>query len=480
MRPLALFAFTVAVALSQSAAADEPRTWGARAAVLRFTGPGALTVEKDVTRLLGEHAAMVPWLRWQKVETRLARGQRDPQHMAAVAAALDVDVVVLGAVLKEAGHWQLRVALRDGATAHIRERLQYTLHGPVVDARTLAVLRSELPEAFERTLETAHKPAHPVAVTTTTPTTTTTATTPATPAQPQPEDDDTPPVDGAHQAAPAPVEPTAAPTAKPHHPAKSPATDDDPEGRRGRPVWAPYLEVAVGPLLSSRALDFRPPSQPRFVPGLAEGLHGDVTVYPLAGTYARAHGVLARLGVGATVDVPFWSNSHALVQPSYAFATHELRIEGGLRWRFVLRHRGPRPELIALVGGGLHSFTIQKLSDGTDAGPPDVAYQYLSLGLGFRIWPARRLSLELYGTYEVVLGAGSISSASEFGSGPAFGLRGEGRLRVRVWRGLNLGVSGFYERYQLSFTSALDATQQIANSAVDQYYGGCFLVGWDY
>ena len=163
------------------------------------------------------------------------------------------------------------------------------------------------------------------------------------------------------------------------------------------------------------------------------GIRVDLTLYPLASTWRKAAGVFATLGLGVTLQKPFWLDSKARNDPSQHFPTNELQVEGGLRWRFVLYKKLPRPELTVLAGGGLHSFSINK-EMGMDVGPPDVSYRYLAVGAALRLHFAEWASLWAQATYHVVFDAGPVPGADEFGAG--LELRPARRRRARLlWSG---------------------------------------------
>ena len=251
-----------------------------------------------------------------------------------------------------------------------------------------------------------------------------------------------------------------------------------------RPRWYPWIEASVGALVDSRALKFRPAAPLAYRPGLAAGVHADVTVYPLAFLHAVAHGVFAGLGGGVTAEVPFWPTTQFL-GTSNEYATRELRVEGGARWRFVVRSRLPRLEVTLLAGAGLHTYSIAKATDPVtgariDAGPPDAAYVYGQFGFALRLTVWReRLRPWLSAAYEYFPDSGPVENVDEYGTADTHGLMARAGLDVRVWRGLRLGVSGFYELVRLGFTHDLP-TQKQARWALDQYFGGVGTVGYDF
>jgi hypothetical protein len=261
------------------------------------------------------------------------------------------------------------------------------------------------------------------------------------------------------------------------------------EVRRGfspRPRWAPLLDANLGVVISGRSLSFNPSPAANYQPGSGGGIHVDATVYPLAFFHEKFKGVLAGLGGGVTLDVPFWPTTQAQNDNPGApgeFATHELRIEGGARWKFTLHKRIPRFELSALLGAGLHQFTVGRLVNSatnttTDVGPPNVAYVFGSFGLQARLHWREWGSAWAAFSYEYVPDAGHIEDAAEYGYASTWGMHLRGGVDIYVYRGLKVGAGAYWERFALSFNHATPTPFKTANSAVDNYYGGIITVGY--
>ncbi|HWE26703.1 MAG TPA: hypothetical protein VHB97_01820, partial [Polyangia bacterium] len=248
----------------------------------------------------------------------------------------------------------------------------------------------------------------------------------------------------------------------------------------GRPRWAPYFDLSVGPTVSGRSFDFDPASQPKFASGVVAGVRADLTLNPLAGTWRRAGGAFAGLGLGATVDKPFWPDSTSKQDPTMKYATSELRVEGGLRWRIVLYKPVPRPQLLIQAGAGMHQFAIGKDAMGADVGPADTSYKYATFGAGLRVHFAEWAWIWAMFDYHVVFDAGPIANFdAEYGPAKTFGVRVRGGLDFLVYKGFKLGVEGLYERFSLTFNpNVTPAPAKIANSGTDQYFGGVIVVGY--
>jgi hypothetical protein len=465
--------------LAHAAAGDRPSL-----AVLSFNGPGAKQAEVMVVRALRKKATIIPTTTWQKAAKKLFAPSHSAEDIADVAADVGATVVITGVVKRDGKRWELSVSLRDGKSGKVRDRLKYPLRGPRMTPDVTAMLTKEVGDAFDSFTGAADvadiKPRAP----------------PPAP-RPQPQQAEKPPA----EKPPAERPPAEKPAAKPTQVAKAqPETDDDdttppPQqpppppvvhetvttpAPQTRPRWAPYFDLSVGPSLSGRSFDFDPASQPKFSSGIVAGIAADLTLYPLASTWKRAGGVFSGLGLGATVNKPFWPDSTSKQDPSQKFSTNELRVEGGLRWRIVLYKPVPRPQLLIQAGGGLHSFAIGKDATGADVGPADVSYKYATFGAGLRVHFAEWAWIWAMFDYHVVFDPGSIADpVAEYGPAKSFGVRVRGGLDFLVYKGLKVGAEGMYERFSLTFNpTAAAAPAKIANSGTDQYFGGVIVVGY--
>lgn len=445
-------------------------------AVVPFSGPQAKAAEAEVVRALRTRARLVPASRWKASSRKLFAPSHSAEDISAVAEDVGAVLVITGAVKRDGRRWQLAVTVHDGQTGRGRDRLKYPLKGPRVERRTLNLLGVEVQAAFVHALSAAG------------PTASAPEETPQPKAQPKVatiEDDS-----GDDQPAKTEDKPEAPPLGA--APAEKPAENSSASVPLERPEWAPYFEVSAGGLISARSWDFQPTTLPRFhTPGVVPGVQVDLTLYPLAFLWDRTAGVFSTLGLGATLDKPIWGPATG-PDPSDAtkYGTSELRVEGGLRWRFVLYKPLPRPELVVEAGGGLHQFAIAKRVDPVtmnpvDVGPPDVGYAYVSLGGKLRLHFARWALIWAGFHYDLVTTAGPATTSDEYGPARTYGLRVEGGLTFRVWRGLEILASGFYERFQLTFRGsdpppALPGMGNLAESALDQYFGGALSVGYEY
>jgi len=246
-----------------------------------------------------------------------------------------------------------------------------------------------------------------------------------------------------------------------------------------RPRWAPLFDGAVGVVISGRSLSIAPTPSQSYSPGSGGGIHLDANLYPLSFFWKKWKGVLAGLGAGLTLDVPFWPNTQAQNDNPGApgsYPTHELRVEGGARWKFTLHKSIPRFELALLLGAGKHNYSIQRLGTSStgyvDVGPPNVGYVFGAFGLQARLHVREWASAWVAFSYEYVPDAGHIEDAVEYGYANTWGLHLRGGVDVYLWKGLKAGVSAYWERFSMEFTHGQPTPYKEASHAVDNFYGG--------
>ncbi|MCU1283056.1 MAG: hypothetical protein JWM53_6602 [bacterium] len=467
-----------------NAAGDKPTL-----AVVPFNGPGAQKAEATVVRTLRKKASIIPPLSWTKSARKLFAPSRSAEDIAAVAEDVGAQFVITGLVKRDGKRWELSVSVRDGKTGKVRDRLKYPLKFPRMTVDTLALLTKEVSDAFDSIAGTGGgdelapvktEKKQPSAV----------SSQPSAPEQKQPEqkpaEQKQPEVAAKPSGPPAKLSasdgPPPPPPTPPEQPPPPPVVHSAVQtpAPAGRPRWAPYFDLSVGPTVSGRSFDFDPASQPKFSSGVVAGIRADVTLYPLASTWHKAGGAFSGLGLGASVDKPFWPDSTSKQDPTQKFATSELRVEGGLRWRIVMYKAVPRPQLLIQAGAGLHSFAIGKDAMGADVGPADVQYKYATFGAGLRIHFAEWAWMWSMFDYHVVFDSGPIADvAAEYGPTKTFGIRVRGGLDFLVYKGLKIGVEGLYERFSLTFNpAAANPPAKVANGGSDQYFGGVIVVGY--
>lgn len=461
-------------------------------AVVPFQGPQAKQAEAVVVRTLRKKASIVPQTTWLKAARKLFAPSHSPEDISAVAEDVGAEVVITGIVKRDGRAWQLSVSVREGKTGKTRERLRYALKAPRMTPETLVLLGKEIGDAFDSTVAPEKKPTADGSQPTVAqgkqpeakqpegkqPEATRPEATRPEARQPEAKQPDAKQPEVKQPRVATIDEPTPGAT-EPPPPKLSTDGKVSTEAPAKRPRWAPYFDLSAAATITGRSFDFDPASQPKFSSGVVAGVRGDVTLYPLAFTWNKAHGIFSGLGLGATVDKPFWPDSTSKQDPTQKFATTELRAEGGLRWRIVLSKAIPRPQLLVNAGAGLHSFALSKDPTGADVGPADVSYKYATFGAGMRIHFAEWAYLWAMFDYHIVFDNGPIADVvTEYGPTNSFGIRVRGGLDFFVYKGLKLGAEGYYERFSLKFVPGSATPAKVANGGTDQYFGGIIVVGY--
>ncbi|HEX2569470.1 MAG TPA: hypothetical protein VH877_07910 [Polyangia bacterium] len=445
---LLCFAPVLAFALAPArATAQEATPAPIKVVVLPFSGPtqSAERARAQVLKALGKKYEIVPQETWDQAMQKQAGAANPTEGLIATARDLGVQVIVTGSIKREKNVWMLAINVRQGATGQSIEKKAYVLRSPSLTQTAARGILTDIPPLVDKVG--------------------------AIPPPPPPKPSEPP--------LPALPEDTENPLLfKPK-----------PKAQPKRPAWAPYFDISAAFELSGRRFGFQERGQPEFRSVLSPGLRVDVNIYPLAGLSKRegnANRFVQGLGFGATLDYIFWpdsvvcanrdANGNCLNPGTERYATQERRIEAGLRWRWSIVNRATSPDLLINAQYGQHLFSIAKLANGQDVGPPDVTYQYLTVGAGLRIPVHPVFALLANFNYHIVFNTGSIHTDQEYGSGGAWGLRAHVGGEVRIWRGLIVRVAGFYERFGLSFDNSAVGSNGLpvkitTGNATDQYYG---------
>ena len=438
--------------------------------VAPFRGGNVAGPEQTIQRALRTRAVVLGPSRYAAIAKKLVAESQSPEDIAAVATELHADWVVTGTIKPDGARWALGVSLRDAKTGRGRTKLRYPLNTPRCPPAVLRTLQLEIVDALQSAIES-----------------------------PQPIDEPPRPRPGGRKRKnePAPGDDDEAPPSRPGEVAKKSnqaTTAPPPEGDElaavppppvkkeptsgGRPRWAHWFEVGLGGSISGRSFSVNPPP-PKFSSAVVGGLRVDLTLYPLAFTWGKVYGLFSGLGLGLTLDKPFWLDSTSATDPTQRFPTTELRVEGGLRWKLTLYKPMPRPQLTLLVQGGLHDFSFAKGPMGEDVvGVPDVRYVYASIGGGLTIHFAEWSWLWLSFVYHAVTDSGPIQSPTQYGLAAAYGLRFSGGLDFLVWKGIRVGVQAMYERFAVRFGYDPNNRMKVADGATDVYYGGMLMLGY--
>lgn len=438
---------------------------GILAAVVPFSGPQSKIAQTVVERLTRKYAAAVPAAVWSRAVKRLNADNHNPEEIAQVASEVGARLVITGSVRREGARFLLLVLIRDGRSGEIRDRFRYVLPGPTVPPSVEDQLARDFGDSFPKIVElVAGMPAQSFP---------TTAVPPAPQQQPTTTTND---------------EPTPA-----RRDTRASQNDDEPSNTNDprtsayfslqRPLWAPFFDVAFGASISNRSMRVSPDSETAFKSTAVGGVRFDAILYPLAPLHRIAQGVVSGIGLALHIEKPFWPKSNAdEIGEGLRLGTSELRVEGGLHWRFTLYAKRPWPELVFMAGGGTHQFAIERAADGSDFGPPNTTYNFVSVGGALRVMPIeKRLRLWFAANYlHVPKGnAGAIERPDRYGPSQTVAFRVEGGVEVFAYKGLKLIARGYFERYILSFTT-VPGTSRRAELAIDKYAGGALSVGYEW
>lgn len=439
---------------------------GILAAVVPFSGPQGKIAQSVVERLTRKYAAAVPSAVWSRAVKRLNADNHNPEEIAQVASEVGARLVITGSVRREGARFLLLVLIRDGRSGEIRDRFRYVLPGPTVPPSVEDQLARDFGDSFPKIVElVAGTPAQSFPTT-------------AVPPAPQPTAANPPTND----------EPT--PSRRESRVSQNedePSNTNDPRTNAyfslQRPLWAPFFDVAFGASISNRSMRVSPDSETAFRSTAVGGIRFDAILYPLAPLHRVAQGVVSGIGLALHIEKPFWPKSNAdEIGEGLRLGTSELRVEGGLHWRFTLYAKRPWPELVFMAGGGTHRFAIERAADGSDFGPPNTTYNFVSVGGMLRAMPIeKRLRLWFAANYlHVPKGnAGAIERPDRYGPSQTVAFRVEGGVEVFAWKGLKLIARGYFERYILSF-STVPGTSRRAELAIDKYAGGALSVGYEW
>lgn len=404
-----------------------------RVAVLPVEGPQGDKVTRALHTTVKKTADLVPASEWEASAKKLFATSHSSSDIAAVAGDLSVQVVITGKVKKTDEGWELSMSVRHGPTGKAAVKLKYPLKGPRVDAGTLRKLEDEVPPALDT----------------------------ASAGPPGNETPETPEV------APNPGE--TAPSAEDENPLakKKQAEAQKPESG-ARPPWAPWFEASFGFVFGGRSFGFDDPIAPTYH-ATGPGIELDGTGYPLSYLAERkttAANLLSGLGAGFTWGADFMGDvtpcrgtdaSGGCPPTVDHYATHAYHYEAGVRWRWnAFMQPQNYPEFLFQLQFGERAFNIQRrnyLGDGgeRDIGPPDVDYQYITLGAGVRVPFLDRFAGTFLFNYHIVTGTGPVQTTDEWGPGGAYGIRIHAGVEGRIWQGIFASLSGQYEHFGLSF-----------------------------
>lgn len=205
--------------------------------------------------------------------------------------------------------------------------------------------------------------------------------------------------------------------------------------------------------------------------GLAPAVAVDAAWFP--GAHFTS-GALAHLGMFLQADFVF---GLAARQDQARFGAHAERYRGGAQVRFPIARAF---ELDLHAGYLSHGFNIDATSATGNTPRPNIAgvtYAGPRGGLGMKINPTDKFSIELHGAFTFVAFKGELGSEKFFPNATGFGFDVAGALAYLIAPNLQLRASVDYASYLLTLNPAVGATFQ-AENANDSYFGGTLALAW--
>lgn len=240
--------------------------------------------------------------------------------------------------------------------------------------------------------------------------------------------------------------------------------------------------VSAGPSVSTRSLEFNHRAfdqAPKDYKGkgVVPGVRVQGEVYPLA---FSGKGALSSLGVGFKLDHTF----------GLKISTNGMRYgtvvrNYGVDLRYRLGGKRTKPSLTLAAGYARRTFMVARGTATVDL--PDVDYQMLAPGLGFRL-PSG--SVAFFGDARVLLvsSAGAIEKTNSYGPATITAFEAEAGIELTLNQRLALRLAGdltllgyaFKGTGDLSNNRDLDATTKDVGGASDRYLGGALTVAVSY
>lgn len=266
--------------------------------------------------------------------------------------------------------------------------------------------------------------------------------------------------------------------------------DDEPEVDVGlgaeelaaKRALASPARVSAGPSVSTRSLEFNHRAfdqAPKDYKGkgVVPGVRVQGEVYPLG---FSGKGALAGLGVGFKLDHTF----------GLKITTNGMRYgtvvrNYGVDLRYRLGGKRTKPSMTLAAGYARRTFMVARGTAAVDL--PDVDYQMLAPGIGFRL-PSG--SVAFFGDARVLLvsSAGAIEKTNSYGPATITAFEVDAGLELTLNQRLALRLTGdlallgyaFKGTGDLSNNRDQDATTKDVGGAADRYIGGALTVAVSY
>lgn len=484
-----------------------------RVVVLEVDGDKSRRFEKALTSMVKKGHEVVSRRSFDKAAARAGVEDRDAKSIGKVVERLDADAVVDASLEREDGAYVLTIRVRD-AEGKTAKKLTVDLAKPRLSSkakkrlgkRLLRALNDleerdsegEVAEESEDEPEVAAREPEPVSEPAAAPddelaqaakpkkarTENVLAAAPdrAEPAEP---------------AAPAPAERTRVATSdgidaeNPLPGARTARADTSLAATaiRRQPAGPAAVRLEVGGSATQRTLSFTTRDgfdqvPPGYDSPPIPGIHVAGEIYPLA---FGSRGFFSGLGVAAEFDQSLLLTTKSAAVMDVSLPTSQTHWSVGARFRLSFGRTATSPSVTLGAGYGRRAFTVDRsgLPDDSDLDLPDVGYEYIDPGLSLRVPLGSRLAVSAGARALLLLGAGDIQNADQYGSAVAYGGDASAGIDVQLTSRFLLNLSVLASLVQLQFDGngelARGRDQDDASvdvgTASDRYLGGAASLG---
>jgi hypothetical protein len=481
-----------------------------RVVVLEVDGDKSRRFEKALTSMVKKDHEVVSRRSYDKAAARAGIEDRDARSIGKVVDRLEADAVIDASLEREDGAYVLTIRVRD-ADGKTAKKLTVDLAKPRLSTKAKKRLGKRLLRALsdleqrDSDAEVAEESDDEAEVAAgdepaSAPEAEPAAEEPAKGKKARTENVLAVAPDAADEAAPAP-----APPAERTRVATSDGVDAEnplPGARAGRadaslaatamrpaPAAPIAVRLEVGGTATQRTLSFTTREgfgqvPPGYDSPPIPGVHVAGEIYPLA---FGSRGFLSGLGFAAEFDQSLLLTTKSSAAMDVSLPTSQTHWSVGARFRLRFGRSATAPSVTLGAGYGRRDFTVDRsgLPDNAELDLPDVGYEYVDPGLSVRLPLGRRVALSAGARALLLLGAGNIQDADQYGSATAFGGDATAGLDLMLTSRFLLNLSATASLVQLQFDGngelARGRDQDDASvdvgTASDRYLGGAASLG---
>jgi hypothetical protein len=423
-----------------------------RAVVQEFEGPDASKIRATVIDILEDRAVEIVSTKVAAAQARRSGAELDSESgRVRVAKKLRLNAFVEGRIERARRSYKVRITVYGAADGMVAAEMNLSAPKRQVTGEIRATLWEQLGPAIRGEAAPAAEP------------------------DPEPEFVETPvqptrPVRPTRPTRAAPVQQQVA-EAEPPPDEEASDAEDPPSEERDEPsqplAAAPPLDINIGVRFGGRSFQYNDP-----FPGLRR--YG-MTVSPNLRLHLRwfpgAHfsdGIAANIGLDLRGETLVGVTSKNRAGQTFETSAHSFGI--GLRGRLPLRDL----ELGALVGYGLHSFSLEGSSK-ADPDVPNAGYGFMRAGLDLRLRLWGPIHVQLSAAYLFGLSHGQIAEDAWFPHTTGDGVEGELAISAAVSSQFGIEVALVsLQRYFMTFDPqprdpGVRGPGRVAGGAVDQY-----------